>query len=162
MISSFLYEKLYRDYRQTVLSYISARVSPPEDAEDLCEEVFVKLLKALETFDGENAAASTLLYRLTHNTVIDYYRRSHKFSKLSEREAVLPSAEEILMDTERAEELIAALEKLPRQQRDILVLRFYCGWTLVRIAEQMGITYNAVVSRQRSALEAIRRILEEK
>ena len=161
MISSFLYESLYRDYRKSVLSYISARVSSPEDAEDLCEEVFVKLLKALDTFDGEKAAASTLLYMLTHNAVIDYYRRSDRHTKLSDSEKVLPSAEEVVMDTERAEELTAALEKLPVHQRNILILRFYGGWTLVKISEQLGITYDTVVSRQKSALKTLRKLLEK-
>ncbi len=65
------------------------------------------------------------------------------------------------MDRERADELIKALSKLPQQQRDILILRFYRGWTLVRIAEEMGLSYNKVVSRQNSAFKTLRRMLGE-
>ena len=51
MNTSFVYERLYKEYRPVVYSYISARLSSREDAEDLCQHVFVKLYKALETFD---------------------------------------------------------------------------------------------------------------
>ena len=87
--------------------------------------------------------------------------RKHEHDELSEDHAVLPSSEDIIMDRERADELIKALSKLPQQQRDILILRFYRGWTLVRIAEEMGLSYNKVVSRQNSAFKTLRRMLGE-
>ena len=56
MISPFLYESIYRKYRPIVFSYISQRVASREDAEDLCQDVFVKLSRALETYDEDKAA----------------------------------------------------------------------------------------------------------
>ncbi|MBR5909668.1 MAG: sigma-70 family RNA polymerase sigma factor [Schwartzia sp.] len=63
---------------------------------------------------------------------------------------------------EAAEEIAAALSQLPQEQRDILVLRFYRGWTLARIAQETGLTYDTVVSRQKSAFEKLRKILKER
>ena len=157
MISPFLYESIYRKYRPIVFSYISQRVASREDAEDLCQDVFVKLSRALETYDEDKAAVSTLVYRIAHNAVIDYYRTS----RTHEEAAVLPSAEDTVMDRAQARELAEALAKLPEQQRDILILRFYRGWTLVRIAKEMGLTYNTVVSRQKRALEKLREMLAD-
>jgi RNA polymerase sigma-70 factor (ECF subfamily) len=162
MDTSVNYERIYREYRPTVYAYISARVSYREDAEDLCQHVFVKLYKALETFDGEKASMSTFVYLLSHNAVIDYYRTSHRHDVLSEDDAVLPSAENVVMDRAKAEEIAAALSQLPQEQRDILVLRFYRGWTLARIAQETGLTYDTVVSRQKSAFEKLRKILKER
>ena len=143
------------------MSYISARVYCNEDAEDLCADVFVKFFGLLESYDEKRASVSTLLYKITHDAVIDYYRCKREQDELSEDHAVLPSSEDIIMDRERADELIKALSKLPQQQRDILILRFYRGWTLVRIAEEMGLSYNKVVSRQNSAFKALREMLGE-
>ena len=143
------------------MSYISARVTCNEDAEDICGDVFVKLFSLLESYDEKRASVSTLLYKITHDAVIDYYRRKREHDELSEDHAVLPSSEDIIMDRERANELIKALSKLQQQQRDILILRFYRGWTLVRIAEEMGLSYNKVVSRQNSAFKALREMLGE-
>ena len=143
------------------MSYRSARVTCNEDAEDICGDVFVKLFSLLESYDEKRASVSTLLYKITHDAVIDYYRRKREHDELSEDHAVLPSSEDIIMDRERANELIKALSKLQQQQRDILILRFYRGWTLVRIAEEMGLSYNKVVSRQNSAFKALREMLGE-
>ena len=158
---SFSPDQLYIEYKPIVMAYISARVTCNEDAEDICGDVFVKLFSLLESYDEKRASVSTLLYKITHDAVIDYYRRKREHDELSEDHAVLPSSEDIIMDRERADELIKALSKLPQQQRDILILRFYRGWTLVRIAEEMGLSYNKVVSRQNSAFKALREMLCE-
>ena len=156
---SFSPDQLYNKYRPIVMSYISARITCNEDAEDICGDVFVKLFGLLESYDEKRASVSTLLYKITHDAVIDYFRRKREHDELSEDHAVLPSSEDIIMDRERADELIKALSKLPQQQRDILILRFYRGWTLVKIAEEMGLSYNKVVSRQNSAFKALREML---
>ena len=161
MITSIAYERIYREYSPIVFSYISARVPSREDAKDLCHNVFVKLLRALETFDESKASVSTFLYTLAHNTVVDYYRTAHPYSEISEYDAVLPSAEDVVMDRSRLLEISDAISRLPQQQRDILILRFYRGWTLVKIAQEMGLTYNTVCSRQKSAFESLRRMLAE-
>lgn len=161
MTASARYASLYLEYRTVVFSYISARVSSREDAEDLCQTVFTKLLKALETYDEEKASISTFLYQMAHNAVIDYYRTLHQHKEISEDDALLPSAEDVVMNRVWAQEIANAISCLPEEQRDILVLRFYKGWTLVRIAQEMGLTYNAVVSRQKSAFEKIRKLLPD-
>lgn len=161
MNTSFVYERLYKEYRPMVYSYISARLSSREDAEDLCQHVFVKLYKALDTFDGEKASLSTFVYQLAHNAVIDYYRTLHTHTELSEEDAFLPSAENVVMDRARSAKIAEALRQLPQQQRDILILRFYRGRTLVQIAQEMELTYDTVVSRQKSAFEKLRKLLPD-
>lgn len=158
---SFLYEKLYREYRPVVYSYISARVPSREAAEDLCQDVFVKLLKALDTYDPKKSSLPTFLYRIAHNAVIDYYRTNRVHAELTERDAALPSSEDVVMDRARLKELAAALRLLPQEQRDVLILRFYRGWTLVRIAQEMGVPYHTAVNRQKSGLERLRKILSD-
>ena len=152
-------EQLYRKYKSGVLQYFELRVSSYHDAEDLCGDVFIKLFRLLETPCERPAAVSTLLYKLSHDTLIDYYRTHKNHAELSEEQALLPSAESVVMDREKRTALKNALQALPGEQRDILILRFYAGWTLSRIADSMGITYHMVVGRQAKALEALRKAL---
>ena len=65
------------------------------------------------------------------------------------------------MDRARVQEIAEALHRLPEEQRDILILRFYKGWTLVRIAKEMGLTYDTVVNRQRRAFQELRKMLSD-
>ena len=152
-------EKLYEQYRKKVLGYISSRISSWEDAEDLCEEVFVKLFRALETFDAKDAKVSTLIYKMSHDIVIDYYRTHREHSELDENSAVVSGADDIVADSEKANELKSALEQLTEEQRDIIILHYYKGITLLKIAEMMGMTYKMVKYRHTTALEQMKGIL---
>ena len=114
-----------------------------------------------KSFDEEKASISTFLYQMAHNAVIDYYRTLHRHTEISEDDALLPSAEDVVMDRVWAQKIANAISRLPEEQRDILVLRFYEGWTLVRIAQEMGLTYNTVVSRQMKAFDTLRKIFPE-
>ena len=93
--------------------------------------------------------------------MIDYYRTNRVHAELTERDAALPSSEDVVMDRARLKELAAALRLLPQEQRDVLILRFYRGWTLVRIAQEMGVPYHTAVNRQKSGLERLRKILSD-
>lgn len=164
MNPSIRLENLYREYKAAVLSYVCARVPSFEEAEDICEEAFLKLSRMLERYDEKRAALSTLLYKITHDLVIDHYRTRRTYEELSEEHSkehsVIYSAEDIVMDNERSSELTDALSKLPEQQREILILRFYCGFSLKKIAEKMNLTYSMVVKRQNNAFETLRKTLK--
>ncbi|MBR4225150.1 MAG: sigma-70 family RNA polymerase sigma factor [Oscillospiraceae bacterium] len=152
-------EDIYRQYRRKVLGYISSRISSWEDAEDLCEEVFVKLFKAMERFDAKQAKPSTLLYKLAHDIVIDYYRTHKEHGELNEGSATVSGADDIVGSSMRLDELKEALLQLPEEQRDIIVLRYYKGITLLKISEMMGMSYKMVKYRHSQALEAMKKLL---
>ena len=155
-------EQLYSEYKDTVLAYISARVSSYEDAQDLCQEVFIKFFRALERFDGSRAAVSTLIYKITHDTVIDHHRTFHKYTSLDEIGESVPSTEDIYVENEKYTLLRDSLKELPEQQRDILIMRFYAGLSLSEIAERTGLSYHMTVKKQREAFAALRAKLRDR
>ena len=77
-------EQIYTDYKDKVFAYIRNHVNSPEDAEDLCADVFVKVYDKLDTFDESKARISTWIYSITSNTVIDFYRTNHIHSEIPE------------------------------------------------------------------------------
>ena len=150
-------EQIYTEYRDRVMGYIYARLRSRADAEDLCQDVFEKVNMKLDSFDSGKASISTWIYSITRNSVIDFYRRSHPHEEIDENMAQDGAVDDNLLNDETLEELAEALEKLPAELREIVVLRYYDGMPLTEIAKKMGMSYGMVKLRHNSALELIRR-----
>lgn len=149
-------EALYTEYRDRVLGYIRARVSGREDAEDLCAAVFEKALLRWDSYDPSRAAPGTWLFAITRNTVIDWFRRVRPMEELPEELADENAVEDGILSEETLEELAAALEQLPDELTDIIVLRYYDCLPLTEIAQALGLSYGAVKLRHNKALTMLR------
>ena len=152
-------ERLYVEYHGKVLSYIRSRVFNASDVEDLCEDVFVKAFSAADSYDPTKASPGTWLYSITKNAVIDYCRRFHPMEEIPEEisDGCLP--EDSIVDSEMLEELAAALEKLPAEQTDIIVLHYYDNLPLTEIAGLLGKSYGMVKILHNKALSSLRSAL---
>ena len=150
-------EQIYTEYRDRVMGYIYARLRSRADAEDLCQDVIEKVNMKLDSFDSGKASISTWIYSITRNSVIDFYRRSHPHEEIDENMAQDGAVDDNLLNDETLEELAEALEKLPAELREIVVLRYYDGMPLTEIAKKMNMSYGMIKLRHNSALELIRR-----
>ncbi len=153
-------ERLYVEYREKVLSYIRSRVFNASDVEDLCEDVFVKAFSAADSFDPSKASPGTWLYSITKNTVIDYCRRFHTTEEIPEELSDGSLPEDEILNAETLEELAAALERLPAELTDVIVLHYYDNLSLIKIAETLDISYGMVKIRHNKALALLRSALE--
>ena len=151
--------RLYMEYRDRVLAYIRARVRLQEDAEDLCEEVFEKAFRVSDRYDAQRSAPGTWLYVITRNTVIDYFRRVRPTEELPEDLSDGALTEDGVIQAELLNALAAALENLPRELTDIIVLRYYDSLPLTEIAAKLGMSYGAVKLRHQKALLVLRTLL---
>ena len=85
-------EKIWKEFSKSLLRFIISKVSSREDAEDILQEVFIKIYKNINTLK-ENQKLKSWVYSITRNTVIDFYKR--KKIKISEfNEAFLQIEEE--------------------------------------------------------------------
>ena len=150
---------LYTEYRDRVLGYIRARVPNREDAEDLCEDVFLKVLRASESYDDRRSAPGTWIYAITRNTVIDYFRRTRPSEELPEDLAEDDLPEDELMQAELLDSLARALERLPEELTDVVVLHYYDRLPMTEIALRLGLSYGVVKLRHQKALTMLRRTL---
>ena len=153
-------ERLYAGYKVKVLSYIRSRVFNASDVEDLCEDVFVKAFAAADSYDDSKASPGTWLYSITKNTVIDYCRRKRPAEELPEELSDGSLPEEEILNAEALEELASALERLPTELTDIIVLHYYDGMPLTTVAVTLGISYGAVKIRHNKALSLLRSALK--
>ena len=160
MGEQFSKEQIYKEYKDKVFAYIRNHVNSIADAEDLCEDVFVKIFEKIDTYDENKSRLSTWIYSVTSNTVIDFYRTNHISSEIPEDLSdERSSIEEDYLDQENLEALAGALRELPQEQMDIIVLRYYKGLTLQEVAEKMSLSYGITKLRHREALGTLQRLL---
>lgn len=149
-------EKIYEAYKDRVMKYLYARVYPPEEAEDICHDVFVKVFRCWDHFDSRKSSLSTWILNITKRTLIDYYRTKHLHSELDDR--LLSDDFTVRLDSEA--ELDRAVSALSDKQRKIVKLRYLDGYNLKKISELTGISYGMVKVHHRDAMQNLRKYLE--
>ena len=155
-MDSLSMEQIYTAYHSKIMGYLRARINNTAEAEDLCSEVFEKILRKYDSYDQSKASVSTWIFSITRNTLIDHYRRTKPTGELDENMSDGTELDEDLLQSETLSELAAALKWLPQQLQDIIVLRYYDGKPLTEIAEMMGLSYGAVKLRHQNALMLLR------
>ena len=137
-------------------------------ADDICQEAFVNAWRSAERYDARLGSARSWLLTIVHHRAIDHIRRS---TRLRERTvddegaaARLPAGDDTvgsaLAGIERRE-TSALLERLPDEQRQVVTLAFYSGFSHSEIAELTDTPLGTIKSRMRRALGTLRDHLEE-
>lgn len=155
-MSSLDLGRVYDEYSGKVMGYLRARIRNTAEAEDLCSEIFEKVLRKAEDYDQSKAAVGTWIFTITRNTLIDHYRKTKPTEELDENLADGAELDEDLLNAETLGELASALRSLPEQLRDIIVLRYYDGKPLTEVAQLMNLSYGAVKLRHQNALLLLR------
>ena len=151
-------EEVYRQYRPKVFSYLRYKIDDYYTAEDLTEDVFVKVFKKLDTFDETKASLSTWIFNITNNTLIDYYRtKKDNLELIDNYDYVDEHNNEV--DPLMVNDLTKALESLPEQQRAIIILRYYEDYSLKEIAEKLSISYGICKLRHNEALNTLKHLM---
>jgi RNA polymerase sigma-70 factor (ECF subfamily) len=127
------------------------------DAEDVVQEAFVKFWR--RNHDISNRG---LLYATVRSVALDLIRRDSRRARreataLSDADQSVPPAFDLEDDSQRA--LVAGLDLLPSEQREVLVMKIWNELTFAEIAEAIGISQNTVASRYRYALAALKKNL---
>ena len=152
--------EIYAAYRDKVLGYLAGRTDTREDAEDLCAEVFRKAYAALPGYDGEKASLSTWIYTITRNTLTDYRRTRHPTEPLTASIRAPDDMETEYINAETLKTLASLLRNMGPPERDIIILRYYKGYSLAEISRLTGLSYGKVKLAHEKALKALRKSLD--
>jgi RNA polymerase sigma-70 factor, ECF subfamily len=152
---------LYLRYGEDIRRYVNCIVRDRHEAEDVTQSVFLKLMSAIQGYESRGVPFGAWLLRVARNAAVDHIRAKR----------ALPSAEIRAVDEgrdqaafEHRESLKAALARVPRDQREVLVLRFVAGLPPREIAgllQKTDSSVNALQHRGRRALRAALEDLEE-
>lgn len=140
------FEAVCKEYEPKVSAYIRNHVSNPDDVKALSDDVFQKLLQNKEAFRKEPDSVSRLVYMTTKQTVEEY------FAEISEETQTL--------DAKSLDRLADALEQLDVRSRDIIILHYYAGKTLDKIAAAMDMPYAEIELLNKEALDRLQKLIE--
>jgi RNA polymerase sigma-70 factor (ECF subfamily) len=146
---------LYLRYSGNVYGYARSIVRNDHDAEDVVQQVFTRMLTAIQNYEQRSVPFSAWLLRITHNTAIDQIRRRAPLCE--DPETMLADEPEHVESDHLRTTIREALSELPEVQREIVVLRHVAGLSPGEIAERMGRSEDSIHGlhhRGRRALQA--------
>ena len=149
---------LYRLYADNVYGYICSIVRDEHEAEDVTQQVFLKLISVIGRYEQRAMPFSAWILRVAHNAAIDYVRGRRQVPCEEVRGADAASDE---AGHDRRRSLQVALSQLPEEQRRVVFLRHVMGMTPGEIADDMGKSENAVHGLHHRGRRAIRDLLVE-
>lgn len=166
-------EQLIHRYKSKVYTYIILIVKNQHLAEDIFQETFIKVIKSL--LDGkykENGKFLSWVIRIAHNLIIDYYRKTKQLNTISRDDFEIDifnskkfsgsTIEDHLINNQITKDIKNLIDELPADQKEVILLRHYCGLSFKEIAEQTNVSINTALGRMRYALINLRKLIKEK
>src|SRR5215211_4066408 len=148
---------LYLTYADNVYGYVCSIVRDEHEAEDVTQHIFTKLLTALGRYEPRVVPFSAWILRVAHNAAIDHMRARRPVPCEEVRSTEL---EYDASGRERFADLQLALDALPPEQRDVIMLRFLVGLSPREIAERLGRSEDAVHGLQHRGRRRLRREMQ--
>ena len=157
---------LFDEYYPRVYKYAVARLGPGPAAEDAASETFAKVVREIGRFKWKGAGFEGWLFRIARNVIVDMQRRTGRETLTGEMIEPRETSQEGLPESaavsvESAVELRALLDRLPPEQRDVLLLRFGAGLDTNETGRAMERNANAIRQLQLRALRNVRAMLPE-
>jgi RNA polymerase sigma-70 factor (ECF subfamily) len=132
---------LYVRYSDDVRRYVASFVRDHHEAEDITQNVFAKLMKAIQRYQQQEVPFDAWILRVARNAALDHLRAKRAIPTEEVRVADAGYAE---VGHERGHALREALEQLPEDQREVLVLRHIVGLSPVEIAGALNRSESSV------------------
>ena len=162
---------LIKRHESKIYGFIYSKVSDRDVSNDIFQDTFIKVIKTLKSNSyNEEGKFLPWVMRISHNLVIDYFRRNKKMPLYRETEEF--SVFSIMTDDSLTIEnqLIAdqveldlkkLIEELPEDQKEVLVMRMYKDMSFKEISEITGVSINTSLGRMRYALMNLRKVIDK-
>ncbi len=161
-------EVLVKRYYQPLLRYLQRLAASDHLAEELLQQTWLSVLDHLDRFDSGSTSGGfrAWLFRIATNKVNDLWRsrgreRTAKEGMKLITEDQAPHAGHRLEGSEQVDKLLRAIEQLPENQRQVLMLRYYSDLKFVEIAELLGCPLNTALGRMHKAMLRLKEIMTE-
>lgn len=165
------FEILLSRHKRKVWSHIYLMVRDREVTEDLFQEAFIKVVYHLKAGKyNEEGKFLPWVMRIAHNLVIDHFRRNKKMPLVRGNEEydifathaqTDKNVEERMVNTQIDEDVRKLIDRLPPEQKEVVVMRTYLGMSFKEIAEHTDVSINTALGRMRYALINMRKLVKE-
>jgi len=158
-------EPLYERYNRVLYSLAYRMVADHQVAEDLLQEAFLSVWRRASSYSPQSGAVRSWLISIVHHRTIDYLRAVRRRAGLKEitweeveqdERTAFPDVWEEALRSVQSGQLRAALRNIPSEQRMVIELAYFQGWTHSEIAEGCEIPLGTVKARMRLGLSHLR------
>jgi len=147
-------EAIWNEMHTRLCRFICSRMADPEDAEDILQEVFLRIHTHIGTV-RESSRLESWIYQIARNSMNDYYRARRTHVELTDL-----ATEDEHPDEDAAESLAPSIREivdtLPERYRQALILTEYEGLSQKELAERLGLSFSGAKSRVQRAREKVR------
>ncbi|WP_073246832.1 RNA polymerase sigma factor [Flavobacterium flevense] len=162
---------LIKRHESKIYGFIYSKVSDRDVANDIFQDTFIKVIKTLKSNSyNEEGKFLPWVMRISHNLVIDFFRKNKKMPMYRETEEF--SVFSIMTDDSLTIEnqLIAdqveldiqkLIQELPEDQKEVLIMRMYKDMSFKEISEITGVSINTSLGRMRYALMNLRKVIDK-
>jgi RNA polymerase sigma-70 factor (ECF subfamily) len=165
-------EILIRRHKNRVFSYIIMVVKDKELAEDLFQDTFIKVINTFRSGQyKEEGKFIQWVMRIAHNLIIDYFRKAKRIQIVENNDEYdifdkvripVESIEDQLITEQIHSDVKKLIDFLPREQREVLVMRHYGDMSFKDITDVTNVSINTALGRMRYALINLRKLVKEK
>ena len=165
-------EMLINRHKDRVFGYINNLLKDKQLAEDIFQDVFIKVIHTIKAGKyNEEGKFLPWVMRISHNMVIDYFRKAKRMPTTSGGEnfdifdtikRTDPNIEDEMEAAQVQGDVKQLIEFLPEDQKEVLKLRYYSELSFKEIAEETNVSINTALGRMRYALINLRKLIEEK
>ena len=165
-------EFLIKRHKNRVFTYIFLIVKNEHLAEDIFQDTFIKVINSLKAGKyKDNGRFISWVIRIAHNLIIDHFRKEKQLNTTSNDDYEMDIFNSKKMSDETVEEEMITkqihtdirklIDKLPEEQKQVILLRHYGDFSFKEIAEQTNVSINTALGRMRYALINLRKLIEE-
>jgi RNA polymerase sigma-70 factor (ECF subfamily) len=163
------FNELYEKYHGMLFQFLFYMVRSREQAEDLVQEVYIRVWKAHGKFEGKSSE-KTWLFAIARNVAIDYFRQQQSlkrkvmmvFSEMTDQvKDGSPLPEEIALEKEEIRLVYSSLRQCTLDQRMVMILRYQQELTIAETAEALHWTEGKVKTTQHRALKKLKKYMDE-
>ncbi len=161
-----LFLRIFESYHQSVFNYIYRIIGDRESAEDVVQDVFIKIYRNLSNYQDERKL-SAWVFRIAHNTMNDYFRRKHVyqnvFRELDDMSIIESqtsndhySPEQYLLTMEMQDNFEKIIMNLPYKLKEVFLLRHEAELSFKEISKLLNCPVNRLLGRMHLAVKTIR------
>ncbi|MEC5166720.1 RNA polymerase sigma-70 factor (ECF subfamily) [Flavobacterium sp. PL11] len=162
---------LIKRHQSKIYGFIYSKIPDRDVTNDVFQDTFIKVIKTLKSNSyNEEGKFLPWVMRISHNLVVDHYRKNKKmpmfreteefsiFSIMSDDSLTIENkiiADQVEMDLQKL------IEELPADQKEVLVMRMYQDMSFKEISECTGVSINTALGRMRYALMNLRKVIDK-
>jgi RNA polymerase sigma-70 factor (ECF subfamily) len=162
---------LINRHQSKIYGFIYSKLSDRDISDDIFQDTFIKVIKTLKSNSyNEEGKFLPWVMRISHNLIIDHYRRNKKMPMYRETEEFsifsimsdnMPNIESQLITTQVENDLRKLIEELPAEQKEVLMMRMYQDLSFKEISEMTGVSINTALGRMRYAIMNLRKVIDK-